>query len=234
MKRVGEWKGVRRKENRPREPSFRGSAYRKLPGGGIPLSCSPTPGSIFPEGMDQELTGLLPNLESFLPVCPNFSNQNRWPQWRSTGLISHLRQTWSPNRIHLWKFPPEVWDIVHFRTSGKWLYIREKWVDCNHLFRVFFSSPECVHPQSENLWNSEQKKPGVQIQPVSKEITYTLILICEMELEQLYQDVLWLYHEVIYPKCPAQGHHSVGTQWVECPWINHPQPRHWLWRVTES
>lgn len=37
------------------------------------LAMRPTPGSIFPEGMDQELTGLLPNLDSSLHVCPSFS-----------------------------------------------------------------------------------------------------------------------------------------------------------------
>lgn len=36
--------------------------------------------------------------------------------------------------------------------------------------------------------------------------------MCEMELEQLYQDVLWLCHEEIYPKCLAQSHHSGSSE----------------------
>lgn len=37
-----------------------------------------------------------------------------------------LKQTWSPHRVNLWKFSPRHWELVHFKTRGKWLYIGEK------------------------------------------------------------------------------------------------------------
>lgn len=87
----------------------------------------PFQGAYLQRALDQEPTETSPKTwkASYMFVL-GFPVKTNVPQCRNTGLISLLRQTWSPNRMNLWKFPPGDWELVHFRTNRKWVYIIRK------------------------------------------------------------------------------------------------------------